>query len=78
MKSQAPEAFCCPITGEIMVDPMVASDGHTYERNAIENWLIEMNKNTSPMTNEKLKSKELIPAHTLKSMIKEWIENNQK
>jgi hypothetical protein len=60
-----------------MADPVFASDGHTYERNAIENWLIQLNKNTSPMTNEKLKSKELTPSRTLKSMIREWIENNQ-
>eukprot|EP00029_Vermamoeba_vermiformis_P005289 TRINITY_DN1793_c0_g1_i4.p1 TRINITY_DN1793_c0_g1~~TRINITY_DN1793_c0_g1_i4.p1 ORF type:complete len:603 (-),score=117.67 TRINITY_DN1793_c0_g1_i4:86-1840(-) len=78
LKSRAPEAFCCPITGEVMESPVVASDGHTYERSAIENWLFKMNKDTSPMTNEKLKSKELIASHTLKSMIREWVENNQK
>lgn len=77
LKSQAPEAFCCPITGDIMEFPVVASDGHTYERSAIENWLFKQNKDTSPMTNEKLKSKELTPSHTLKSMIREWIEKNQ-
>ncbi len=26
----------CPITGEIMYDPVIASDGNTYERKAIE------------------------------------------
>ena len=31
----APHAFCCPITQEEMVDPVVASDGHCYERAAI-------------------------------------------
>jgi hypothetical protein len=60
-----------------MTDPVFASDGHTYERHAMENWLINMNKDTSPMTNKKLKSKELTPSYTLKSMIREWIENNQ-
>ena len=28
----------CPITLAPFVDPVVASDGHTYERNAIEAW----------------------------------------
>jgi Ran GTPase-activating protein (RanGAP) involved in mRNA processing and transport len=78
LKSRVPEVYCCPITGEIMTDPVVAADGHTYERHAIENWVIKMNKNTSPMTNEELKSKELTSSHTVKSMIREWIENNQQ
>eukprot|EP00029_Vermamoeba_vermiformis_P011682 TRINITY_DN6496_c0_g1_i1.p1 TRINITY_DN6496_c0_g1~~TRINITY_DN6496_c0_g1_i1.p1 ORF type:complete len:275 (+),score=39.74 TRINITY_DN6496_c0_g1_i1:748-1572(+) len=32
----APADFICPITQEIMLDPVIASDGHTYERRAIE------------------------------------------
>eukprot|EP00936_MAST-01D_sp_MAST-1D-sp1_P002147 g2147.t1 len=31
--------FLCPITGELFVEPVVASDGHTYERTAIEQWM---------------------------------------
>lgn len=33
------DAFACPITGELMRDPVVAGDGHTYDREAIEMWL---------------------------------------
>lgn len=33
------DEFICPITYELMRDPVVASDGHTYERAAIEKWL---------------------------------------
>lgn len=29
LKTRSPEAFCCPITGEIMMEPVVASDGYT-------------------------------------------------
>ena len=29
----------CPITQEIMTEPVVAADGHTYEKKAIEAWL---------------------------------------
>ena len=32
-----PENYLCPITQEIMIDPVMAMDGHTYEREAIEN-----------------------------------------
>ena len=35
-KPQPPEAFICPITFELMDDPVVASDGHSYQRFAIE------------------------------------------
>jgi len=40
----------CPITEEIMKDPVVASDGHTYERAAIAEW--QKKTGTSPNTNE--------------------------
>ena len=30
------EPFVCPITEELMDDPVIASDGYTYERAAIE------------------------------------------
>jgi hypothetical protein len=39
----------CPITQEIMKDPVQCSDGQTYERDAIVRWLNQ--KQTSPLTN---------------------------
>lgn len=33
-----PDAFCCPITKELMTDPVMTKDGHSYERHAIEQW----------------------------------------
>lgn len=50
---QKNEIFECPITLEFMTDPVVASDGYTYERSNIVE-LIE-NGGKSPMTREKLK-----------------------
>jgi hypothetical protein len=47
------QSLCCPITHDVMVDPVVASDGYTYDRRAIEQWL-EQN-GTSPMTGESLR-----------------------
>lgn len=32
------KGFLCPITGEIMADPVMTSDGHTFDRHAIERW----------------------------------------
>lgn len=56
----------CPITCEPFVDPVVASDGHTYERAAIVMW-IEKNL-TSPMTGAPLTSLQVYPNHIMKSM----------
>ncbi|EQC39464.1 hypothetical protein SDRG_02908 [Saprolegnia diclina VS20] len=63
-------SFRCPIGHEMMVDPVVASDGHTYERAQIAKWL--QTHETSPITNCKLATKALLPNHTLKQAIAEF------
>ena len=47
-----PDEFLCPITYELMVDPTTCSDGHTYERQALERWFenCPRGKKTSPLT----------------------------
>lgn len=55
----------------VMKDPVVAADGHTYERKAIEEW-IASNKGRSPVTKAKLKDKSLFPNCALRSQIEEW------
>ena len=42
-----------------MTDPVATADGHTYERGAIENWLVQHDK--SPMTGVVLAHKILTP-----------------
>ena len=69
-----PPAFCCPITMSVMTDPVLAADGFTYERLAIEKWLFGGKKGapvTSPMTGEALESKKLLQNLTLRSMIRD-------
>ncbi|KAF8791075.1 WD repeat, SAM and U-box domain-containing protein 1-like [Argiope bruennichi] len=63
--------FCCPITHEVMRDPVVAADGYSYEKQAIEEWL-ENGKETSPMTNEILAHKILTPNHILLQLIQKY------
>ncbi|KAL7529870.1 hypothetical protein ACHAXR_007027 [Thalassiosira sp. AJA248-18] len=58
---------CCPITGLPMVEPVVASDGHTYERYAIARWL--QTSNRSPLTGEVLAHPELVPNYLLLSSL---------
>ena len=63
-----PTAFLCPITHELMRDPVILVDGHTYERRAIVDWL-DLGKVTSPVTNEQLQNAVLIPNYALRSAI---------
>jgi E3 ubiquitin-protein ligase RGLG len=69
--SAAPDAmFVCPITTEIMEDPVVCADGFTYEKSAIADWLAT--HDTSPMTNAVLEHKHLTNNNVLRSAIREY------
>ena len=48
----APDELCCPITLELMRDPVQTILGQTFEREAIEDWL--KTHKTDPVTGEKL------------------------
>ena len=69
MSELSNESLICPITGEIMKDPVMALDGHTYEREAISTWFQE--HQTSPLTGSHLESKTLITNHTLRKLNEE-------
>ena len=57
----------CPILKTRMVDPVCTSDGHTFERDAIERWLTT--HQTSPLTGLRLQTKDLVPNHALRAML---------
>ncbi|KAM3257370.1 hypothetical protein ACQJBY_049587 [Aegilops geniculata] len=67
----APSYFLCPILKEVMRDPQIAGDGFTYEAEAMKEWL-GSGHDTSPMTNLKLPTDELMPNHALRAAIQEW------
>ena len=71
-----PENFLCPITYDIMVDPVSAKDGHTYERSAIQRWF-DQGKRSSPVTNAVMRSTDLVPNHFVKSEISAWRDQNE-
>jgi hypothetical protein len=56
-----------------MVEPVIASDGHTYERAQIQQWF-DLHNTTSPKTREILTSLVLTPNLSLKTQIMEWKE----
>ena len=54
--------FLCPLSMEVFEHPVIASDGFTYERCAIEMW-IDMNTRPciSPLTNDVIRLDDLLP-----------------
>ncbi|KAG0725098.1 WD repeat, SAM and U-box domain-containing protein 1 [Chionoecetes opilio] len=73
--NEPPSEFLCPITQEMICDPVLCADGFTYERVAMEAWLAS-GKRTSPMTNEKLAHLVLTPNRTLRTLIQRHREDN--
>ena len=65
--SDLPQELICPITMNLMRDPVFTCDGQTYERRAIEEWLTT--HQTSPLTGAVLSSSTLTPNVTLRSYI---------
>jgi len=70
-----PRGLCCPISMEIMKDPVVAADFFTYDRAFIEQWFAR-GKRTSPTTNARLESTVLTPNHLAKSQVAEFLSEN--
>ena len=60
----------CPLTMEVMRDPVFTADGQTYERTEIEKWFALGNR-TSPLTGEELPSMNLLPNIALRQVIRE-------
>lgn len=68
-----PSQFLCPISRDIMIDPVICADGHTYERQQITHWF--EGHHTSPYTNANMVNKTLIPNISLRNLIREWQDN---
>ncbi|KAL9649329.1 hypothetical protein ABK040_014631 [Willaertia magna] len=65
--------YNCPISQQLMIDPVTIETGQTYDRNSIEEWL--KSKNTCPITRATLKSKTLARNVILKDTIDEKVNN---
>ncbi|KAK4734750.1 hypothetical protein R3W88_009011 [Solanum pinnatisectum] len=69
------QSFYCPITGDVMEDPVETSSGQIFERIAIEKWLADGNK-LCPLTKKHLKLSDLRSNKTLHQSIEEWKNRN--
>ncbi|KHN07831.1 U-box domain-containing protein 13 [Glycine soja] len=70
-----PDEFRCPISLELMKDPVIICTGQTYDRSCIKKWL-EAGHRTCPMTQQILSTSILIPNHALYGLISSWCEAN--
>jgi hypothetical protein len=71
-----PSEMCCGMTFEVFKDPVMTSDGHTYEYEMISKWLED--NNTSPSTNQVLARKELAINWNLRGLVNTWLQKTGK
>nr|WDS62663.1 E3 ubiquitin-protein ligase [Piper nigrum] len=70
---EIPSFFICPISLEIMGDPVTVSTGITYDRESIESWIYSGKNKTCPVTRQPLQADlDLTPNHTLRRLIQSW------
>lgn len=70
--TQFPDDFRCPISLEIMSDPVILSSGHTFDRSSIQRW-VDSGHRTCPITKLPIPDPvSLIPNHALRSLISNY------
>ncbi|XP_010682824.2 U-box domain-containing protein 45 [Beta vulgaris subsp. vulgaris] len=70
-----PEELRCPISLQLMYDPVIIASGQTYERICIEKWFND-GHNTCPKTQQQLSHRCLTPNYCVKGLIASWCEQN--
>ncbi|AAF16662.1 U-box domain-containing protein 43 [Arabidopsis thaliana] len=74
------EAFICPLTKQVMHNPVTLENGQTFEREAIEKWFQECRENgqplSCPITSKELSITDLSPSIALRNTIEEWRARN--
>lgn len=70
-----PNDFLCPITLEIMTDPVIVASGQTYERRSIQKWL-DSGERTCPKSRQPLAHLSLAPNYALKTLILQWCDKH--
>jgi len=70
-----PEELRCPISLQLMIDPVIIASGQTYERVCIEKWFRD-GHTTCPKTQQKLSHLSLTPNYCVKGLVASWCEHN--
>ncbi|KAL8532325.1 hypothetical protein ACS0TY_008790 [Phlomoides rotata] len=71
-----PTHFRCPISLDLMKDPVSLSTGITYDRESIDKWL-DIGSTTCPVTKHVLRNLDQVPNHALRKMIQDWCVENK-
>ncbi|KAL6606961.1 hypothetical protein ACP70R_042614 [Stipagrostis hirtigluma subsp. patula] len=71
-----PAHFRCPISLDLMRDPVTAPTGITYDRESVEGWLARGNA-TCPVTGRPVRLADLVPNHATRRMIQDWCVANR-
>ena len=77
-KSKLPDNFVCPLTKDILEEPVATHDGIVFERKAIEEWLLagpyaDRWFGVSPVTGQRLPTKKLHAMPELREAIDRWL-----
>ncbi|KAL3628139.1 hypothetical protein CASFOL_027185 [Castilleja foliolosa] len=69
-----PPYYICPISLEIMKDPVTTVTGITYDRDSIEQWIFTQKNTTCPVTKQPLSdaAEFVTPNITLRRLIQSW------
>ncbi|XP_022758420.1 U-box domain-containing protein 3-like [Durio zibethinus] len=70
-----PPHFLCPLSLELMMDPVIVASGQTYDRASIQKWL-DSGLTICPKTRQSLTHTNLIPNYMVKAMVASWCEEN--
>lgn len=71
----APDALCCPITGQVMLQPVVTPCGKTFEYDAVRRWIRQHGKD--PHSNQPLGLNQLYPNLVVRDMVERWLQTGE-
>ena len=75
-EEEIPDEFKCPISLDLMQDPVLAADGHSYDRVQIESWF--RTSHVSPNTRLRLNTLALYPNIELRNRINSWLSERSR
>jgi U-box domain len=72
-----PQRFTCPLTNELMTDPVLSKTGYSFERVALLQWLVERG-NVCPVSGQDLPLSHVVTNATLHHEIQGWKKQQQQ
>ena len=68
----APDCLCCPITGGVMSQPVVAPSGKTFEYSSLRQWVLR--HGTDPTTSQPLSVHDLYPNLVIRGLVEDYLQ----